>query len=66
MPGGLDSCISSTYEDGNIAASSGETPVRVVLPPAADPEDYDPDDVGDYSLNYTKFWNSGYLLLLMV
>jgi hypothetical protein len=59
MPGGLDSCISSVYEDGNIAASSGIPPVRVVLPPATDPEDYDPDDVV-YSLDFTKFWNSMY------
>lgn len=33
MPGALDTCINSVFEDGNIPASSGTTPVRVVLPP---------------------------------
>jgi hypothetical protein len=31
MPGLLDYCITGTYEPGNIPASSGITPVRVLL-----------------------------------
>ena len=64
MPGSLDSCISNIYEPGNIPASSGEPPVRVVVPPDI-PDDYDPDEM-EYSLDYTKLYNSGYLLLLKV
>lgn len=61
----LDSCINSVYEPGNIPASTGEAPVRVVIGTLEDPEDYDPDSL-TYSLDFTKFYNSGYLLLLMV
>jgi hypothetical protein len=64
MPGSLDSCISSVYEPGNIPASSGLDPVRVVPPPDI-PDDYDPAAVV-YSLDYTKLYNSCYLLLLKV
>ena len=31
MPGSLDSCINNVYEPGNIPASSGMPPVRVLL-----------------------------------
>jgi hypothetical protein len=31
MPGSLDSCINNIYEPGNIPASAGVTPVRVLL-----------------------------------
>ena len=64
MPGSLDSCINNVYEDGNIPASSGIGPVRVVATPDI-PDDYDPDAM-EYSLDFTKLYNSGYLLLLMV
>jgi hypothetical protein len=64
MPGSLDSCINNVYEVGNIPASSGTPPVRVVQAPDI-PDDYDPAAV-EYSLDYTKLYNSGYLLLLMV
>jgi len=64
MPGALDSCINSIFEPGNIPASAGIPPVRAVIAPDI-PDDYDPDDY-DYSLDYTKLYNSGYLLLLMV
>ena len=64
MPGSLDSCINNVYEDGNIPASSGTGPVRIVAGPEI-PDDYDPDAV-EYSLDYTRLYNSGYLLLLMV
>jgi hypothetical protein len=64
MPGSLDNCINSIYEPGNIPASAGTPPVRAVIPPDI-PDDYDPDDY-EYSLDYTKLYNSGYLLLQMV
>jgi hypothetical protein len=64
MVGSLDSCINNVYEDGNIPASSGLGPVRIVMPPDI-PDDYDPAAM-EYSLDYTKLFNSGYLLLLMV
>jgi hypothetical protein len=60
MPGALDSCINSTYEDGNIPASSGEPPVRVPLGSLETPGDYDPEAV-TYSLDFTKFYNSMYV-----
>jgi hypothetical protein len=61
----LDSCISGLFTPGNIGASSGETPVEPVVPSFLDPDTYDPTSV-TYSLDYSKFYNSGYLLLLMV
>lgn len=65
MPINLDSCIAGTYTPGNIGASSGQTPVTPVVPSLEDPDTYNPDDV-TYSLDFSKFYNSGYLLLLMV
>lgn len=56
----LDNCISSIFEPGNIPASSGTTPVVVVIGSLLDPDDYDPEAV-TYSLDFTKFYNSGYL-----
>lgn len=67
MPLNLDSCITGVFTPGNIGASSGLAPVSPVVPSLLDPETYDPDDPGlIYSLDYSKFYNSGYLLLLMV
>lgn len=61
----LDSCIGSIYEPGNIGSSPG-TPPTVITPGSLEtPADYDPDSV-IYSLDYSKFYNSMYLLLLMV
>lgn len=60
MPGALDSCINSVYEDGNIPASSGETPVRVPIGSLQDPLTYDPEAV-QYSWDFTKFYNSMYV-----
>lgn len=65
MPGSLDSCINNVYEDGNIPASHGTDPVRVVVGSLLDPDNYDPDDPSIvYSLDFTKFYNSGYFPLL--
>lgn len=61
----IDSCINGVFAPENIPASSGEEPTRVVLGTFEDPDTYNPDGV-TYSLDFTKFYNSGYLLLLMV
>ncbi len=61
----LDLCIAGIYTPGNIGASSGGTPVARSVPSLLDPEDYEPDAV-IYSLDFSKFYNSGYLLLLRV
>ena len=65
MPINLDSCITGIFVPGNVGASSGQVPVQPVVPSLLDPEDYDPDAVTN-SLVYSKFYNSNYLLLLMV
>ena len=52
MVGSLDSCINNLYEPGNIPASSGTGPVRIVMGPDI-PDDYDPDAV-EYSLDFTQ------------
>lgn len=65
MPLDLDSCITGLFTPGNIGASSGQTPVQPVVPSLLDPDNYDPDAV-TYSLDHSKFYNSAYLLLLMV
>lgn len=64
MPLNLDSCINGLYTPGNIGSSSGQTPVQPTVPSLLDPDNYDPDSV-EYSLDYTRFYNSGYLLLLI-
>lgn len=61
----LDFCITATFEPGNIGASSGTPPVIIHGGSLYTPEDYNPDTV-DYSLDYSKFYDSGYLLLLMI
>jgi hypothetical protein len=60
----LDLCITGTFTPGNIGASSGEAPTQVVLGSLLDPENYDPESV-TYSLDFTKFYNSGYAFLLI-
>lgn len=54
----LDSCISSVYEPGNIGSSSGETPTTVRPGTLYTPDNY-PADTVDYSLNFSRFYNSG-------
>jgi hypothetical protein len=60
----LDSCINDVYEAGHVASSSGLTPTRVVLGSLLDPDNYDPASV-THSLDFTKFYNSGYAPLLI-
>lgn len=60
-----DLCIAGIYTPGNIDTDTGEAIPTLVGGSLLDPDNYDPDVV-DYSLDFTKFYNSGYLLLLMV
>ncbi len=60
----LDSCVNSIFEPGNIGSSSGTTPTIIRPGTLYTPETYDPDGV-EYSLNFSRFYNSGYLLLLI-
>lgn len=56
----LDNCISSIYEPGNIGASVGEVPTTVRPGTLYSPDDYPVDSV-EYSLNFSRFYNSAYL-----
>ena len=56
----LDSCITSRFEPGNIGASSGTTPIIIRPGTIYDPDDVLPDDA-EYSMNYSLFYNSGYI-----
>lgn len=56
----LDNCINSIFEPGNIGSSSGEPPVVVTPGSLYTPDDY-PFDSVDYSLDFSKFYDSAYL-----
>jgi len=56
----LSNCINATFEPGNIGASSGEPPVIIRPGTIYSPEDYPVDDV-EYSLNFSRFYNSMYV-----
>jgi hypothetical protein len=56
----LDHCITSVYEPGNIGASSGEPPTIIRPGTLYDPDDYPADDV-EWSMNYTRFYDSAYV-----
>lgn len=60
-----DSCITGRFTPGAIGASSGETPTIPSLPTLIDPGNYDPATL-TYSLDYSKFYNSPYFLMLFV
>ena len=56
----LDHCITSVFEPGNIGASSG-TPPTIIRPGTIyTPNDYPIDDV-EWSLNFSRFYDSAYL-----
>jgi hypothetical protein len=55
----LDSCVNATFEPGNIGSSIGTTPVIIRVGTLLTPETYDPEGV-TYSLNFSRFYNSGY------
>jgi hypothetical protein len=56
----LDNCITDLYEPGNIGASPGEPPTIVRPGTIYSPDNYPTDDV-DYSLNFSRFYDSMYL-----
>lgn len=56
----LDSCINSLFEPGNIGSSSGEPPTTVRPGTVYTPDDYPVDEV-EYSLNFSRFYNSAYI-----
>lgn len=56
----LDNCINSVFEPGNIGSSSGTPPVVVGGGTIYAPDDY-PFDTVEYSLNFSRFYNSAYL-----
>jgi len=59
MPLTLDFCITGIFTPGNIGADAG-TAVKPTLPTLVDPDTYDPDAV-EYSLDFSKFYNSLYV-----
>ena len=56
----LDNCITATYEPGNIGSSIGTPPIVVRPGTIYTPDDYPVDEV-DYSLNFSRFYDSMYL-----
>jgi len=57
----LDSCVTSAFEPGNIGASSGTQPIVIRPGSIYDPNDYDPDAIELYSMDYRWFYNSSYI-----
>lgn len=55
----LDDCITSTYEPGNIGASSGAPPVIIRPGTIYTPDDY-PIDTIEWSLNFSRFYDFAY------
>ncbi len=60
----LDDCINSTYEPGNIGSSIGTPPIVIHLGSLYPPDAYPVDEV-EWSLDYSRVYDSGYLLLLI-
>lgn len=56
----LDSCINSVFEPGNIGSSSGEPPTTIRIGTLYTPDNY-PVDTVEYSLIFSRFYNSAYL-----
>lgn len=56
----LDNCINDIYEPGNIGSSSGATPTTIRPGTLYTPDDYPVDDV-EYTLNFSRFYNSAYI-----
>ena len=59
----LDNCVTSNFEPGNIGASSGTEPIVIRPGTIYDPDDYPADEV-EWSLNFSRFYNSAYLGVL--
>jgi hypothetical protein len=60
----LDDCITALFEPGNIGASAGEVPTTIRPGTIYSPDDY-PIDTVEYSLVFSRFYNSAYLGALM-
>lgn len=56
----LDDCINSIFEPGNIGSSSGTPPVIIRVGSLYSPDNYPVDSV-QYSLDFSRFYNSAYL-----
>lgn len=56
----LDNCINSVFEPGNIGSSPGAPPTTIRPGTLYTPDNY-PFDMVDYSLNFSRFYNSAYL-----
>lgn len=56
----LDDCITNLFEPGNIGASSGEPPT-IVRPGTIYNSDNYPVDTVEWSLNFSRFYDSAYL-----
>lgn len=56
----LDHCINSVFEPGNIGSSVGETPVVIRPGTLYTPDNY-PVETVEYSLNFSRFYDSAYL-----
>lgn len=55
----LDNCINSIFEPGNIGSNSGEPPTTIRIGTLYTPDNY-PADLVEYSLNYSRFYDSMY------
>jgi nucleoside-diphosphate-sugar epimerase len=56
----LDHCVNALYEPGNIGSSSGSPPIIIRPGTIYSPDDYPTDDV-EYSLVFSRFYDSIYL-----
>jgi hypothetical protein len=55
----LDDCITAIFEPGNIGSSAGEPPTVIRPGTIYNPEDF-PADTVDWSLNFSRFYDSAY------
>jgi hypothetical protein len=63
MPPLLDGCITSVFEPGNIGADSG-TPPTIIRPGTLYTPDNYPVETVEWSMNYSRFYNSAYVAAL--
>ncbi len=56
----LDSCVNSIFEPGNIGSSSGTTPTVIRPGTLYTPDDF-PADTVEWSLDFSRFYDSAYL-----
>jgi hypothetical protein len=56
----LDHCVNAIFEPGNIGSSIGTTPTTVRVGTLYTTDDY-PVDTVDWSLYFSRFYDSAYL-----